>query len=262
MVRITQLGSGNALTIEDSGNPDSTPVIVDASGDTGIGTDKARAKLHVLPNVNGIAGLFSGSTSNDMVRITQMGEGNALVVEDVVADGTPFIVKATGDTGIGIGSDPIGAKLHVVPSTPGIGGMFTGATAGDMVRITQTGGGNALVVEDEASPDATSFVISGLGSVGIGTNVPRYLLDVDGTKVAGEGLAIGQTAVYIRGDVKIVGDLSADDITLDQAVFTTINVTGFSTFGGSSATLLNVSGITTVGGGFEEVQSRYQCCQT
>ena len=254
MVRITQLGSGNALTIEDSANPDSTPVIVDASGDTGIGTDKARAKLHVLPNVNGIAGLFSGSTSNDMVRITQMGEGNALVVEDVVADGTPFIVKATGDTGIGIGSDPIGAKLHVVPSTPGIGGMFTGATAGDMVRITQTGGGNALVVEDEASPDATSFVISGLGSVGIGTNVPRYLLDVDGTKVAGEGLAIGQTAVYIRGDVKIVGDLSADDITLDQAVFTTINVTGFSTFGGSSATLLNVSGITTVGGGFEANQ--------
>ena len=66
------------------------------------------------------------------------------------------------------------------------------------------------VVEDEASPDATSFVISGLGSVGIGTNVPRYLLDVDGTKVAGEGLAIGQTAVCIRGDVKIVGDLSAD----------------------------------------------------
>ena len=120
-----------------------------------------------------------------------------------------------------------------------------------MVRITQLGSGNALVVEDEANTDATSFVISGLGSVGIGTNVPRYLLDIDGTKVAGEGLAIGQTAVYIRGDVKIIGDLSADDITLDQAVFTTINVTGFSTLGGTSATLLNVSGVSTVAGGFE-----------
>ena len=317
MVRITQLGSGNALTIEDSANPDSTPVIVDASGDTGIGTDKARAKLHVLPNVNGIAGLFSGSTSNDMVRITQMGEGNALVVEDVVADGTPFIVKATGDTGIGIGSDPIGAKLHVVPSTPGIGGMFTGATAGDMVRITQTGGGNALVVEDEGNPDsspftikasgdtgigtnspgaklhvtptataaagifsgttsadmvritqtgsgnalvvedeanvdATSFVVSGVGSVGIGTNVPRYLLDVDGTKLASEGVAVGQTAVYIRGDVKIVGDLSCDDITFDQAVHTFLNVSGFGTITDllvPETASINIGIITSIQGG-------------
>ena len=158
-------------------------------------------------------------------------------------------IYVSGD--VGIGETFPGAKLEVVPESTRIAGLFTGTTSDDMVRITQLGSGNALVVEDEANTDATSFVISGLGSVGIGTNVPRYLLDIDGTKVAGEGLAIGQTAVYIRGDVKIIGDLSADDITLDQAVFTTINVTGFSTLGGTSATLLNVSGVSTAAGGFE-----------
>lgn len=37
-LRITQTGSGNALVVEDSANPDSTPFVVDASGNVGIGT--------------------------------------------------------------------------------------------------------------------------------------------------------------------------------------------------------------------------------
>jgi hypothetical protein len=36
-LRITQTGAGNALVVEDSTNPDSTPFVVDASGNVGIG---------------------------------------------------------------------------------------------------------------------------------------------------------------------------------------------------------------------------------
>ena len=36
------------------------------------------------------------------------------------------------------------------------------------LRITQTGTGNALEVEDSANPDATPFVVTATGSVGIG----------------------------------------------------------------------------------------------
>jgi hypothetical protein len=36
-LRITQLGTGNALVVEDSANPDSTPFMIDASGNVGIG---------------------------------------------------------------------------------------------------------------------------------------------------------------------------------------------------------------------------------
>lgn len=42
------------------------------------------------------------------------------------------------------------------------------ASAGDLVRITQTGTGNALKVEDSANPDSTPFVIDANGRVGIG----------------------------------------------------------------------------------------------
>lgn len=40
------------------------------------------------------------------------------------------------------------------------------------LRITQTGTGNALVVEDSANPDSTPFVVAANGSVGIGTSTP------------------------------------------------------------------------------------------
>lgn len=45
-------------------------------------------------------------------------------------------------------------------------------SASDALRITQTGAGNALVVEDSANPDATPFVVNASGNVGIGTSSP------------------------------------------------------------------------------------------
>jgi hypothetical protein len=39
---------------------------------------------------------------------------------------------------------------------------------GDALRITNTGTGNSLVVEDSANPDTTSFVVDATGLVGIG----------------------------------------------------------------------------------------------
>ena len=48
----------------------------------------------------------------------------------------------------------------------------------DALRITQTGTGNALVVEDSANPDATPFVIDASGIVGIGTTTPQSTFSI------------------------------------------------------------------------------------
>lgn len=58
--------------------------------------------------------------------------------------------------------------------------IISGSSSGDMLRITQTGAGNALVVEDSANPDSTPFVVNASGNVGIGTTSPDFLLDVAG----------------------------------------------------------------------------------
>lgn len=222
----------------------------------GIGTTVAYYDLHVYGNGSGGIGVtyatITGVTTTqalNVLGVSTFSAGPVLIAareqtgtaSQGLQVGTAITVSGAYISGnLGIGITLPDAKLQVVPTASGVAGLFTGTTSNDMVRITQFGAGNALVVEDSANPDATSFVVSGLGSVGIGTNVPRYLLDIDTTT------STGTTAVYIRGDVKITGDLSADDLIFDQATFNTLSVSGFSTLGGASATLLNVSGVTTV----------------
>ena len=56
-----------------------------------------------------------------------------------------------------------------------------------MVRITQLGSGNALVVEDSANPDSSPFVITSTGRVGINTTTPATALQLNGTLSFGSG---------------------------------------------------------------------------
>ena len=59
--------------------------------------------------------------------------------------------------------------------------VITGSTSGDLLRITQTGTGNAFVVEDSTNPDVTPFVVTATGNVGIGASAPVVKLDVSGS---------------------------------------------------------------------------------
>ena len=105
----------------------------------------------------------------------------------------------------------------------------------------------------------TVLTVLGIGnSIGIGTALPQYLLDIRSP------VSTGQTALYVQGDVRITGDLNLDDVTLDDATIQNLTVTealnvtspGISTFGGyvdinnsvDISNNLNVVGLTTLGG--------------
>ena len=154
------------------------------------------------------------------------------VVKNGLEVNEDLIVANATDRFVGVGTSTPNNTLHV----------FGGIGATD-VRIT---GFSSFIQSVFVGASGTTFaVIDTPGSnpqVGIGTDIPAYLLDIR------SAVSTGQTALYVQGDARITGDLIADDITLDQANFTNINVTGFTTTSelvvGMGA---SVTGITTLG---------------
>jgi hypothetical protein len=85
--------------------------------------------------------------------------------------------------------------------------VFTAQGTSPAVRITQTGTGESFRVEDETTPDATAFVISNLGRVGIGVtpdNTVSLSLDTTGLKF-GDGTIQTTAAFGVAGATGATG---------------------------------------------------------
>lgn len=225
LVRITQTGSGNALLVEDSANPDSTPFVVAADGRVFVGAttgysgifnqaffqahsvggngvldalrysaDAFGPDIGLVKSRSATTGTQAIISSGDALGTIRFGgsDGVAFIQAASISaavDGTPgtndmpgrlvFSTTADGASSptermridsagdVGIGTTNPTARLNVVD-----------ATSQDAVRITQTGSGNALVVEDSANPDSTPFVVTASGDVGIGTSLPTTGLTI------------------------------------------------------------------------------------
>jgi hypothetical protein len=90
-------------------------------------------------------------------------------------------------------------------------------SSNDALRITQTGTGNALVVEDSANPDSSAFVITSSGSVGIGSTNPTVKLEVDGTiGFNGTNIRLGDstTNTSIDGDYNFFAGVGAGELAI------------------------------------------------
>lgn len=117
---------------------------------------------------------------------------------------------------VGVNSSAVTTSLdYLVRNIDASTAVVSGSSAGDLVRITQTGAGNALVVEDSANPDSSPFVINASGQVGIGA-----------APTAGRTLTVSQPitgatsgiAVFSNGEVQ-------SDVTASASMFRTLATT-------------------------------------
>jgi hypothetical protein len=99
---------------------------------------------------------------------------NGTVGATTPAAGTFTTLTSTGNATLG---DAEATDTHAIKGATTL--LANSASAG--LTITQTGAGNAFVVEDSASPDASPFVIAGSGRVSIGeaTSVTTRLTITD-----------------------------------------------------------------------------------
>lgn len=163
-LRITQTGSGNALVVEDSTSPDSTPFVVDASGRVITGGTAAYA-------INTIAGriqsqsssVFDGGFSSTLWSNDNSGAFVSFGKSRSGAVGTQTVVQANDSIGVlqFAGSDgtafiEAARILAVVDGTPGTNDM-----PGRLVFSTTA---------DGASTPTERMRIDNAGRIGIGVS--------------------------------------------------------------------------------------------
>lgn len=189
------LRAGETGVLGESGFITTGSSVYYTTGNVGIGTDSPAARLHV-----------EASGIKEAVRITQTGSGDALVVEDEEStDSTPFVIKSDGKVGVGTTSPSVG--VHIVGEQ-----IIEASGSTSALRITQTGSGDALRVEDNSNLDTTPFVVKSDGAVGIGTDTPASKLDVYG---ADDSTLV--TLGNLSGDTKFTATVTEDTgITFDS----------------------------------------------
>lgn len=133
------------------------------------------------------------------------------VVKNGLEVATNAIVVDAVNKRVGIGSTIPGVELDV---------------RGNFISTNSYTSGVSTVF-NRLNVGAAGGVLSVLGvggSVGVGTNLPGYLLEVHSTTDT------GQTALYVRGDsyvtgnLTVGGDINLDDINTDQIISNTISV--------------------------------------
>ena len=150
------------------------------------------------------------------------------VVKNGLEVATDVILANASTKNVGIGSTQPTFNLDVK------GGI--GATD---LQVT---GFSTFTDDIQVGASGSVFYVSNSNNfVGVGTSVPAYTLEVRGP------VSTGVTALYVRGDMRVTGDINLDDITLDDASIDNLTVTDTLTVAGIT-TLASSGGITTAGG--------------
>lgn len=206
LVRLSQTGTGNVLVVEDSTNPDLTPLVIQADGKIAIGTSSTVANLEV--RAVGANGILLGPDLSGAIASSRLFFSNGIAGQhtailnttghiDFRTDGTNnsstgtnrmVIERVTGNVGIAQ-FNPL-ARLHVEPSVSGIGILATGSTTDDLVEINQAGTGRALYVKSASS-----------GAIAIvdGTQQAGYVLTSDANGVGTWQVSSGGGGASLSG---------------------------------------------------------------
>lgn len=142
-LRITQLGTGNALLVEDSANPDSTPVVIDANGLLMVGTT---SPTNLYSGSNSYTGNTFSSAGFDVLTLASTASSPTLAFSQPNSTSARFKYAA-------------------------IRGVMTNSTAGSEAGVLtfMTSTGSADSAERMRIDASGNVLVTGSGGLGYGT---------------------------------------------------------------------------------------------
>lgn len=168
-LRVTQLGTGNALLIEDAANPDSSPVVVDASGNLGVGVTSLAVPLMVRRDqaTDTLVDLWN-ATNNSAASIT-----TRYVTNNVAGSGTSTATITKAKTG-----------AFSISNNDASGFITLGTNGSERMRIDSSGNagiGASPVSTDKLVVGGSIVALDGGFRVYADTNRANNWLDSTGT---------------------------------------------------------------------------------
>ena len=207
VLSITNTGSGNSLVVNDAAS-DTTPFIINASGNVGIGTTDPDGELHVHSSgvesnigitAGGAAGFYLGTDNTGWPWLWNAGAGGISVGTD---DTDAMSILASGE--VGIGTTNPGSKLDVKGtlrlsgSTSGYVGLAPAAAAGSTTYTLPSADGTSGYQLTTNGSGTLSWAAAGSGGGAAGSDTHVQFND--------GGTALG-------GDAGLVYDKTTDALT-------------------------------------------------
>jgi len=186
-------------------------------------------KADGTPLVGGKLYTYTAGTTTPQTTFTDSAGGTA--------NTNPVILDSRGEANIWLGGATYKFKLadandveiwtvdNISAPTSGVSPALSGNVTIDTnssspaLKITQTGTGYALRVQDSADPDSTATVIDNTGKLGVGTVSPSELVDISGGNLAFTAAA---GTLY----AKITPGASVTDIAADGARALSLSTNG------------------------------------
>jgi hypothetical protein len=277
-LRVTQLGEGAAISVEDSTNPDSSPFVVTAAGRVGVGTTTPAASLFVtgtdttIPafvvkgsdvtvNTFSITSSAGAGTSTGFVSIDQGAVSNkyALTIKNVGAGTAGFKVTANS-TGVGLALDNITTTPQFTLTHKNLWFEST-STAYDTSQVTYK------FIEDNKAvtyPNQKTFLISGnsnghktgsyfevekSGSAGSTIKILELQGDTTNNALFVSGSILTSGSIFIAGDLAVTGSTAIGSVV--ENLINSVGSTGTTTFN------LNLQGIFYVNGPTGDITANF-----
>ncbi len=215
-LRITQTGAGNALLVEDSANPDSSPVVIDGNGEVVLGTTastlsfssvRPKLQIHGLTTNNSTASITDWQNNGFVGPFLNLdkSKGGAIGTRGIVASNDRLgWFTFSGDDGVAfIPAARISADVDGTPGTNDMPGRLVFSTTAD-----------------GASTPTERMRIDNAGRVGIG-----------GAPVAGRNFAIYKGLTGSTFSYQALAEYSVQsDVTAEAASFLSAATTQATTF--------------------------------